>query len=142
MKRFVPILIILIISCVSRRVPNSHFPKTTDTLYKVYKIDSINSYYLIYAKFGKNLYKIVSKKETFIGLNRIERNKYYSFKLNSILANRQIGLKSILSQNSLLVNCFTFDDTTQICLDGGGIKDLYYSVNIKGVFFLSEKKRN
>jgi len=142
MKRFLQVLIIFFISCVSTKVPNSHAQKSTDTLYKVYKIDSINSYYLIYAKLGKNFYKIVSKKESFIGFNKIERKRYYSFKLHSILANRQIGNMAIFPQNSLLVNCFSYDDTTQICLEGGRIKDLYYSVNIKGIFFISEKKRN
>jgi hypothetical protein len=136
MKYFAFILIILFVSCVSTRVSNIHPKKNNESLYKVYKIDSINSYYLIYAKMGKSIYKIVSKKEAFIGLNRIERNRYYYFKLHSSMTNRQIGNTVILPQNSLLVNCFSYDDTTQICLESGQIRDLYYADNIKGIFFI------
>lgn len=136
MKNFAFILIILFVSCVSTRVSNIHPKKNNESLYKVYKIDSINSYYLIYAKMGKSIYKIVSKKEEFMGLNRIQRNRYYYFKLHSSMANRQIGNTVILPQNSLLVNCFSYDDTTQICLESGQIRDLYYADNIKGIFFI------
>ncbi len=46
----------------------NHFSKSADS-YKVFKIDSINSYYLIYAEKNDTLYKIVSKKEIESGCN-------------------------------------------------------------------------
>ena len=115
----------------------------TDSLFNVFKIDSINAYYLIYAKKDKSIYKIVSKKETILGSNKIEpRNRYY-FKLYSIISNRKVANTSILPQNSLLVNCYSFDDTTQICLENGLLRELYYAENLKGLFLIeTEKKKN
>ena len=115
----------------------------TDSLFNVFKIDSINAYYLIYAKKDKSIYKIVSKKESILGSNKIEpRNRYY-FKLYSIISNRKVANTSILPQNSLLVNCYSFDDTTQICLENGLLRELYYAENLKGLFLIeTEKKKN
>jgi hypothetical protein len=115
----------------------------TDSLFNVFKIDSINAYYLIYAKKDKSIYKIVSKKETIIGSIKIEpRNRYY-FKLYSIISNRKVASTSILPQNSLLVNCYSFDDTTQICLENGQLRELYLVENLKGLFLIeTEKKKN
>lgn len=115
----------------------------TDSLFNVFKIDSINAYYLIYAKKDKSIYKIVSKKEAIIGYNKIEpRNRYY-FKLYSIISNRKVASTSILPQNSLLVNCYSFDDTTQICLENGQLRELYLAENLKGLFLIETgKKKN
>jgi hypothetical protein len=81
----------------------------------------------------------VSKKADIITADKIETNRSYKFNLHSTLLNRQIGGKTVLPQNSLLVNCFSYDDTTQICLEGDSIRDLYHADNIKGLYFIKSK---
>ena len=103
--------------------------------YKIYKIDSINTYYLIYARKEDSLYKIVSKKTGIENCNRIEVGKYYDFHLHSSIYGRTIAGKTILPQNTLLVNCFSFDDSTNICLERDSINDLLYADNVKGLYF-------
>lgn len=110
-----------------------------DTIsYKVFKIDSINSYYLIYARKGDSLYKIISKKDTIDNCNQIILYGEYNFNLHSILTNKITGQTEEQAQNSLLVNCFVFDKQTTICLERDSINDLDYADNIKGLCFTEE----
>jgi hypothetical protein len=135
MKYIFSLVSIMLIACSSSKIDSASTEKNT-VVYKVYKIDSINSYYLIYSKKGDSLYKIVSKKEDVIGFEKIKVNKNYEFELHSSLLNRQIGNTTISPQNSLLVNCFSYDDTTKICLERDSIRDLYHADNIKGIYFI------
>jgi hypothetical protein len=48
-----------------------------------------------------------------------------------------VGVK-ILPQNSLLVNCFAFDDSTTICLERDSINDLDYAENLQGLCFMQK----
>lgn len=107
----------------------------TSNIYKVYKIDSINSYYLIYAKKEDSIFKIVSKKQQFENCNIIKENGEYEFDLHSSLFGRNIGGESIPRPNSLMVNCFSYDDSTKICLEKDSIIDLFYGDNIEGLCF-------
>lgn len=129
----------MLIGCGASKIGSNHSVKQNAASYKVYKIDSINTYYLIYAKRRDTLYKIVSKKEAAIYLDKIKINMSYEFKLHSSLLNRKIGNTTILPQNSLLVNCFSYDDKTQICLEGDSIRDLYHADNIKGLYFIEKR---
>lgn|GEM_PF-1344359 len=137
----IPILLfIILLGCsysnlTHSGVTRSLVKKNITTSYKVYKIDSINSFYLIYAKRNDSLYKIVSKKATIISCNKIEKDGEYDFNLHSRLSDRRIGNKEILPQNSLLVNCFSYDDSTTICLERDSINDLFYADNVKGLCF-------
>lgn len=131
MKTILIIVVVAIMACTQTGAKYSE-----DSIsYKVYKIDSINSYYLIYANRKDSLYKIVSKKESVKNCNPIQKDHQYNFKLHSALANRRIGGKEILPQNSLLVNCFFYDESTSICFEGDSIRDLHYADNIKGLCF-------
>lgn len=138
------ILVLIFFSCsthsrLSKNSDSKILDNNFDTSYKVYKIDSINSYYLIYAKKNDSIYKIVSKKVA-IGNNdnRININSEYFFKLHSNLADAHIGNMKILPQNSLLVNCFYYDDSTSICLERDSINELYHADNVKGLYFIKE----
>jgi len=109
---------------------------STNKLYNVYKIDSINSFYLIYAKNGNSNYKIISKKEQPPNCNTmIQMNGKYEFKLHSQSYNPKSGKIEELPENSLLVNCFYYDDSTTICLERDSINDLFYGDNIKGLCY-------
>ncbi|PUZ29390.1 hypothetical protein DCC81_08060 [Chitinophaga parva] len=109
--------------------------------YTVYKVDSINSYYLIYARKADSIYKIVSKRGGNHGDNlvRIAVDSTYNFILHSSLLNRKIGNAVLLLQNTLLVNCFSYDNETRICLEGDSIRDLYNAEDIKGIYFIKIK---
>lgn len=101
--------------------------------YQVYKIDSINHFYLVYAKKQDSLFKIVSQKESVQNCNRIRQGGVYEFILRSRSEDRHVGGKEILPQNSLLVTCFYYDDSTKICLERDSINDLHYAENLRGL---------
>ncbi len=110
----------------------------TDSSYLVYKIDSVNSYYIIYAKKDGGRYKIVSKKENIDKCKCIKINENYNFLLHSGLSSKvRIGNLSFSPNETKEVTCFAYDKTTTICLEGDTIKDLYYADNIKGLCFVN-----
>lgn len=134
MIRMIILSSIVFFCCVSTK-PKSE-SNNMNLGYKVYKIDSLNSYYLIYAKREDSFYKILSKKEYPRLCDQIQEGAVYKFKLHSLLKNRQIAGKEVLPQNSLLVNCFSFDDSTSICIEKDSINDLHAAENIKGLCYL------
>ena len=106
-----------------------------DSIFTVYKIDSINDYYLIYAKRQKQWFKIVSKKEKpIIYQKRIMVNKDYKFSLHSIW-NEKIMINGVNVSPSQTphVTCLGFDTQTTICLERYSIKDLFSSKNLRGI---------
>jgi len=131
--KFLIFALIILCSC---SLSKSRTPTQTISafeLYKVYKIDSIHNFYLIYAKKRDSIYKIVSQKYMDESCNRIRVNNEYQFNLHSSLTNRRIGSDVILPQNSLLVNCFYYDDSTTICIERDSINDLHYATNVRGL---------
>lgn len=105
--------------------------------YSVYKIDSINNYYLIYAKANDTLYKIISKKETIAAARKIETGKKYKFKLHSIW-NQDIFINGLNASPRFVphVTCLGFDSITDICIERPLINDLHYADNVKGLRFI------
>lgn len=135
MKYFLILISLIIVACCTSKSESKSYVKNGIEAYKVYKIDSINTYYLIYAKRNDSLYKIVSKKEMIASGNKICLNDNYAFKLHSTLSEFRIGNVTI-SPKSSNVNCFAFDKETNICLEGDSIRDLYQADNIKGLYFI------
>lgn len=111
------------------------------SLYKVYKIDSIHSYYLIYARKKDTIYKIVSKKSDLENCNSILINQDYAFRLQGRIASRQASKFRLSPEASLLVNCFSYDDSTSVCLERDSINDLYSAENVRGLCFLKNYNR-
>jgi len=137
MRYIFEIVAVALIGCIASKAgKDSYLSRKSEATYRVYKIDSINTWYLIYARKGDSLYKIVSKKMEVRGCNRIEVDKQYEFLLHSRIYGYTIAGKTILPQNTLLVNCFSFDDSTNICLERDSINDLHYADNIKGLCFI------
>jgi hypothetical protein len=103
------------------------------TMYKVYKIDSINNYYLIYARRGNSLFKIVSEKIRVEQCRCISQGNEYTFQLHSM---SHINGKPITPPASAMeVSGMYVDKTTIINFEGDSIRDLYYGDNIKGLCF-------
>lgn len=118
-----------------------HFSNRRDTInYKVYKIDSINNYYLIYANRGKELFKIIVKKERVKRGKKIMVNKFYPFHLQSILS---VNGQSIIPANQIMeLSGWRIDDSTTIRFEGDSIRDLYHADNIHGLYFTKKLNRS
>jgi hypothetical protein len=131
MKYILILVPLIFFACVSSKIKN----RSNITTYNVYKIDSVNTYYLIYTKKNDTIYKIVSKKEIMDRGQKIQLNRMYAFELHSILSEFRIG-NATVSPKTSNINCFAFDEKTNICLEGDSIKDLYSANNIKGLYYI------
>lgn len=106
--------------------------------YKIIDIDSINNYYLVYAKKEDSLFKIVSKKEEVKNAKKIELNKNYTLDLYSRKSEAPTinGVK-IAPINIIDIMCYNYENNTQICTDRKkGIYDLYSTKNLKGIYYI------
>ena len=109
-------------------------PNYDSIIYKVYKIDSINSYYIIYAKSGSAVFKIVTSKESAKNCNKIVVDKSYEFHLHSVLS---VNGESVIPANQINeVTGFRIDNITTISLEGDSIMDLFFADNIKGLCYI------
>ena len=101
---------------------------------RVYKIDSVNNFYLIYAKNTKSFFKIISEKKTIDNCRNIYIKGKYNFSLTSIWNYKMfINGVNVSPSTNLLVNCLAFDSVTYICLERDSINDLYHANNIEGL---------
>jgi len=98
-------------------------------VYKVYKIDSIGSWNLIYVKHKGHRYKIVAHKEIGAEGIKIKKHRSYPLKLHSIIYGEMFAYG---------VRCFNFDNTaTVICLERNkDIFDLLRAENLKGLYLI------
>ena len=110
-------------------------PGNTKPMFEVYKIDSINSFHLIYVKNDLHRYKIVSKKSPEgTNCNKIKLNHLYAFKLQSM---SMVNGKSITpSASKYEVSGMAVDDSTTIAFEMDTQWDLFYADNLKGLCFL------
>ena len=133
------IAIIILSSCKSNKLDKSekmNYINNTESInYIIYKIDSINSFYLIYAKNGEELYKIVSKKTNLYNCDKIKLNSNYQLKLRAMgVLKPAVGDEKTRPMNYLdfADPCRKFDDSTKICIERY-MKDLYFADNVKGL---------
>ncbi len=111
--------------------------KTDSNLFKVYKIDSVNQFYIVYCKKEGRPYKIVSSKMSSKKGVLVKLNHSYRFELHSIIYlpnRRKEDLK--LSQ----IDCINIAMNTTICLEGDSIRDIYASDNLEGLHFVKKYK--
>lgn len=143
--RFTSILIIMtfcyLASCAQKvnTKKSGQFTNITesDSIFTVRKIDSINNYYLIYAKRDNKWFKIVSKKENDMRTNRIKINNDYKFSLHSIWNQKiMIGGINVSPSQTPHVTCLGFDEKTAICIERDSINDLFSSKNLKGLSYI------
>jgi len=111
--------------CSDRGSYGNSLPSKLDTLYEVYKIDSINNHYLIYAVFDSIKYKIVSKKVEAKSGEEIKKGGHYHFKLLSLLLDYPItpGPRE----------CIRVDKSTIICTEDS-MPNIYSALNIEGLY--------
>lgn len=139
MKHLFFLAAFIFVSCsLSKQINNKQM---TDNIYKVYKIDSVHSYYLVYAKRGDTLYKIVSKKQWQRNSNKIYVGGQYDFLLHSVWHQKiMIGNVDVSPSNMPHITCMNFDDSTAICLEKDSINDLFIASNLKGLFILKQRQ--
>jgi len=138
MKNFIYIFFIATLSFCSKSVgTKSKLEIDGGKLYSVSEIDSVNSFYIVYLEGQGKKYKVVSKKATSNGCNKIEKEQEYVFVLSSILNEKvKLGDKEFSSSNSLMVDCFSFDEKTKICKEESkGIYDLFKTRNLIGLCY-------
>lgn len=105
----------------------------TSDLYKISKIDSINSYYVIYINQQDEIYKIISKKEnTSHKFDIIKKNRYYRFKLINF---PEYDNNDSLTGFSSIQPCFMLDPNTQVCKEKE-VAGLYTTKNLKGLYYV------
>lgn len=104
-------------------------------LYTVYKIDSINSYYLLYLRKKNKKFKVISSKTTNKKCRKTAIGDKIDVALESILDRKiKLGEGTITSSNNALVNCFYFEGNTKICKEEEeGIYDLFVTKNLNGL---------
>lgn len=137
MKYIFCFLIILFFSSgFSQEVEDMSTRNKADNLYHIYKIDSINKYYLIYGRKCNVNYKIISKKNRKnSNCSKIQVNHNYNLQLES-LSEQEFELEgnTVSLAGNTLVNCFSLDKETTVCKEEDKrIYDLYFVENIKGL---------
>jgi hypothetical protein len=128
---FVTLLIYSNISCNNRSNFSANKYKidsaskfTVKAACRVYKIDSVNDYYLIYIVKGKYRYKVISKKSSQTNSNIITQGKIYDLQITYVFGALGIGV--------FKPTCLDVDARTRICLEDS-IIDLCYAENLNGL---------
>jgi hypothetical protein len=135
--KYISIIIftLLILSCSLSKSSTLGAPsytqfEDTNAVYKIYKIDSINSWYVIYARNGEYRYKIISQKCPPSQGVRIRKNKSYNLRL---ISTRHYPNAPT---NYLDISCFMLDEQTSMCLEPRKeIYDVHYTKDLKGLYF-------
>ena len=109
--------------------------------YRIYKIDSINNYYFIYAIKGEKHFKIISEKQEVCNAEKIEINGNYDLSLWSWRKNPPVinGVAINSMDMYMDIQWLSLDDSTSVKIDGGVIDDLYFPNNLKGLYLIDEE---
>ncbi|MCO5951041.1 hypothetical protein [Mucilaginibacter flavidus] len=125
MKKIFIITSLLLAACVTRKVLTSHQGQSDS--YLVYKIDSIKSLYIIYAKKNGVRYKILSQKEYPKYGDDIKLNNYYNF-----------IMQTLFTQKEDLVQGMYFHDVA-IAIERDSIMSLHEAINVRGLKLIDNK---
>ncbi len=117
-------LFVTTINCHYKSLQKFNNNKKTESGFKVYKIDSIKSVYLIYARNKNQPYKILSHKEPTNDGGLIKINSYYNFKLVAIFNKKY----------DLVDGTVYYDAPVEIEQDS--ILTLYSAENVVGLHFV------
>lgn len=135
MKIILFVLTVLTLGCRSNS-PSTFSKSTAKTYvgeYSISKIDSVGNYNIFYAIKNDSTFKIISEKMYSNNCMPIRLNQTYYLTLHTALPDVRTAKGGTISVKSMgLVNCFDFDDQTQICYENDCVRDIFYSENIKG----------
>jgi len=129
--------VFILMSCLSS---NTSAQSDNNSDYLIKKIKSKNSWLIIYAERQDTLYKIVVGKEDVANTKcrKIAVGKNYNLDLYSRRENApEIGGVKLKPANYLDVQCYSYDEKTEICIEPKkGIYDLYYTKDLKGLCYI------
>lgn len=123
------------LGCSSSKPKMAKLQISTDSLFKVYKVDSSSNYYIIYAVKQGGKHKIISKMEFGQEGIAIKKDSFYGFNMHSLLYN--FDGKDVSAGG--LVGCVYVDSVTKVCTEDS-IKDLEIANNVRGLFYLNNGK--
>jgi len=131
MKKWYTIIALAILSCCHPKIQHQNPEKTTGKIpdfylerYKVVRIDSIGTVYLIYAQKDNLVYKIVSAKVESGDCKNIKVNGEYGFHLFTRFFSSR---KTAPNITGVEVN------GTTVHVEDGCVDDLFNSINVKGL---------
>lgn len=148
MKNFyIGLLILGVISCKSTKQQQTESSPeidfSTSITGKVYKIDSLANYYLVYVSDEKSSYKIISEKGNSTSCKKIIRDSIYDFKIKQLTSDSppSKGSSDIPTPiNHLdIAKCVQFRGNTEICTEPG-INHLYSASNLTGLCIVKKSK--
>jgi hypothetical protein len=127
----------IVFVCLNLKCVNKYNDQGTaandDSSYHVYKIDSVNSFYLIYASRKGAKYKNVSEKKSCANRDKVLRGRDYDFDLSSMLYGSEE-----LPIHPGGVGGVIVDSVTTIFVEDS-IYDLYSAKNVIGLCFIKEE---
>lgn len=149
MKQTITLLLIfLLFSCGSSKQGESIHTKnvdfSTEIEGKVYKIDSLKQFHLIYVSNEKKSFKIISKKIGFDSdCKKIQVGSTYKLRVTALLSEAppSSGNSNIpVPINHLdIARCKKYEDNTEICTEPG-ISNLYSTTNLNGLCLIKSIK--
>ncbi len=140
MKRLI-VLILILTSCKGTQIDSEPKSRKVDLFKeidaKVYKIDSVKNYHVIYVSSDKLNYKVISKKGNSDNCNKVELDSMYSFKIKSlILPEPRINNSNFSKPVNYddFQKCAHMDDFTEICTEVR-VVDIFESPNMFGLCY-------
>lgn len=126
------ILILTVILCISCKP----FDNKRQEGYKIYKIENLNSLYIIYSEKDGKKYKIVSAKEDDLRIDKYKKIKVgrsYNLKLNLYApSDNDKNPLTNTSTTPYILHCYMFVNT-KICEEKE--MNIYTTKNLKGIFY-------
>lgn len=107
--------------------------RQSQSIYRIARIDSLNNYYLIYAKKDNAYFRIASKKDKCSLASRIKLGKSYHLLLHSFL---ESASNQKFAAQYVELSGYTIDKYTTIEFDS--IKNVYYASNLKGLCLINK----
>ena len=143
MKKSILILIIISVSCKSRKtetdISKPKFEPGFEVFAKVSKIDSIANYYLVFIENREEYFKVVSDKNQVKYYNgmKLEIGENYKFRIQQITDRRPLGPNDRLTPTNYLdiAQCRKFNKT-EICTESSF--ELATASNLKGLYLRKE----
>jgi hypothetical protein len=139
MKLYIKIWLMLCLFSCSVHQPETG-DKNDNKSYLIKKIVSKNDWLVVYAEKQDSLFKIVVGNESSQPNNckKIKVGETYFLNLKSRRKNApEIGGVKLNPINYLDIECFAYDENTEICIEPEkGIYDLYYTFNLKGYCYV------
>ena len=143
MKKLFPILILILVSCKSRKIETEiskpKFELGVDVFAEVSKIDSIANYYLVFIESEKEYFKIVSdnRQAKYYNGTKLEIGKNYKFRIQQVTDRKPPGPNDRFTPVNYLdiAQCRNFDKT-EICTESSF--ELATASNLKGLYLRKE----